>query len=311
MIALISTVLLWAHVTSTSVHNDTFTIGDTQSEYNTELLTFGSSVLTVTITLKSANDRKVFVYHVDEKPIKEEEHLPIVPMKTLTENEGVNYLNYNYNKGEEALYLMSQSTLTYNIIAYSDALNNSGCSSKLFLFSNETNYKNFRNTNPFKSFNQSICFPANESGIGSNWTFEITKSFSYYVGLEIFKGHKVSGNVSAVRAYYNTTGLAKPSECKNPLTADEPSCTITYMCSDQLYCNNNESYLLIDTSGSIGSEPTEIEVIYKERNIVIPNLVFGVIMIMICLIAIVVFVFIMIYYKNVIALSKCKHEVIR
>ena len=298
--ALIGNILLWKSLFSAvEQFNNTFTIGDYNSEFNTELLTIISSTSTVTLTLTSPDQRvSLSVYHTTKQPIKEIAHLPVVFKKTLDGYSLSNYNYYGYCSGAyKPIYLMAESNLTYRLEAMSSPSNankNKNCSSWLFLVGSVSKYCENRNT--LEYYAKSRCFPANNSK--SIWTFTITKSASYYICLEILEGYQVKGNVSAVRAYYNTTGLARPNQCSNNLTATDRYCTIT-LCSSFI-CNSDRSYLLVQSKYESG--PVQVNVIYTKTGIHVQQgivkLVFGIVLLIINLLAICVYIFVCVYYRR-------------
>ena len=84
----------------------------------------------------------------------------------------------------------------------------------------------------------------------STWTFNITEPSNYYVALQVPEQVLVNSNASVVGVYYNTTGLASPSDCSEPLSVHHPSCEV-HVCQ-KFYCNYIPSmYLLVDPTGNV------------------------------------------------------------
>ena len=208
-----------------------------------------SSAYSVTIELIQPESITVNIYISSLEPAKAIQHLP---QKSIDKLIGGRRYNYNYYSGDQPIYLLPNSNITYVI----DILNNnsSTCPIQLYLFDDVTSYANFKNYQMYTAVASSSCFMESVTKATGRftWIFSITKQSSYYVGIEIDTGVRVTSNVSAVRVYYNITGLSleSPSECSQPLSAHYLSCQMTLQCS-KFYCNREKKYLLLKPTGQV------------------------------------------------------------
>ena len=231
--------------------SDDFTesVGD-QNTDNYALLPLYSSVYLVTIKLLQPESATAKIYISSSEPAKAIQHLP---QKSIDKLIGGRRYNYNYYSGDQPIYLLPDSNITYVM----DILNNNSptCPIQLYLFDNFTSYVNFKNYQKYTAVASSPCVieSVTKSTTKFTWTFNITKQGSYYVGIKIDTGVHVTSNVSGVRIYYNITGLSleSPSECSQPLSLDHLSCSMRLHCS-KFYCNRQKKYLLIKPTGQVG-----------------------------------------------------------
>lgn len=232
--------------TPPSNNSESVVIGDKNPD-SSSLTILSSNVSSVDITLIRPGSVTADVYLSSYKPVEISKHLPQNRIPVLT---GPSRHYYNYYGGDEPIYLLPNSKLIYIINAIVN--NNSTCPLRLYLFDNVTSYVNFKNNKSFTEVESSPCLPKSMAqshmNMNSNFSFNITKRDLYYVAIEIDTGTNVTSYVSVIRVYYNITGLKRPSECPEYLSADHPSCLIT-LCS--FFCYRGDKYLLVNSYGSV------------------------------------------------------------
>ena len=227
-----------------SNNSESVVIGD-KSPDSSSLETFSSSVSSVYITLIKPGSVTADEYLSSYKPIEITKYLSQHKIPALT---GPSRHNYNYDGGDEPIYLLPNSKLIYVINA---TVNNiSTCPIRLYLFDNFTFYVNFTNYKSFMEVESSPCLHKSmeHSHMNTNFSFNITKRGAYYVAIEIDTGTNVTSYVSVIRVYYNIAGLTRPSECGDYLSADRPSCQVT-LCG--FFCYRGDKYLLVNSYGNV------------------------------------------------------------
>ena len=225
----------------------TESVGD-QNTNSYALLLVSSSVYLVTIELIQPESAKMNIYISSSEPAKNTQYLP---QMSIDKYYGGRRYNYNYYGADQPIYLLPNSNITY---VMSILNNGSTCPTQLYLFDNVASYVNFKNYQKYTAVASSSCVMESltKSITKFTWIFNITKQGSYYVGIDIKAGIYVTSNVSAVRVYYNITGLSleNPSECNQPLSAHYLSCQMTLQCS-KFYCNREKKYLLVKPTGQV------------------------------------------------------------
>ena len=157
---------------------------------------------------------------------------------------GKNRYNYNVFGGDEPIYLTDGSSLMYNVSI--EQVSSTVCPVRLYLFDNFTDYDRFRNptADPSISYiDRSTClYPKN-----GTWSFNISQSSTYYVGIDIDTGTSVTSNVTVNRVNYNTSGLQRSTR----LTSSNPTDTITTCESGNrfLCTRNDDQYLIVSING--------------------------------------------------------------
>lgn len=155
--------------------------------------------------------------------------------------------NYNYDIGtDNPLYLLTGSRLTYYYIVMNDS-GTSNCPARIYLFKNEYNYNKFTRNLPSNYNAVSSCLQVHSKVM--SWSFNITDSSEYYVGLEIEPNFSITSNVSIHRLYYNTTGLALYSEC-HTLTSHSKTCQLQGEVKP-FTCKGNDLHVLLQAPENI------------------------------------------------------------
>ena len=233
-----SILLLNKSFVQSKTYSNSIQIGDDNLANGSYLISLNSSISSVSLALDRPDiiESTVFVYISTNVPLMYQSSLPVKRIGGLL---GESRYNYNYFGADQPVYLISGSTLTYQLIINIQGNKSISCPCKLFLFDNEVDYMNFKNYNPFTSSDVSSCLMESNS----TWTFDVTQASSYYIGLEIEKGYEVTSDVSIERAYYDSNGLQSPNDCSHPLTFNDPSCTVR-LCSI-IYCDRITKYLLL------------------------------------------------------------------
>ena len=230
---------------SSTPNNFTESIGDQNYSY-TPLPLYSFLVI---IKLIQPGNATLNIYISSSEPAKAFQHLP---EKNTGKYNGPRRYNYNYYGGDQPIYLLPNSSITYIINKLNN--NSSPCPTQFFLFDNFTSYYNFKNHRNYTPVASSPCLMGNVTKSPTNltWIFNITKQGSYYVGLAIDTGIAVTSNVSVIRVHYNITGLVleNPSECSQPLSVDHLSCQITLQCS-KFYCDRRKQFLVVKSIGEV------------------------------------------------------------
>ena len=217
---------------------------------NVFLVSFDSSVTSINITLSNPTDGiAAVVYLTSTKPNESFDNLP---QNTIPELNGKSRYNYNYYGADQPIYLLPNSQIIYIVNVFTTST--STCPARLFLFSDESDYMNFKNYKLFQPYARSSCLMDPES----IWLFNITEYFTYYVAIEIDDNVSAQSNVSVVRAYYNTTGLEKPKGCDQALTNDHPYCQVKINNTYNFHCRQSDQYYLLVST----TDNAEIEINY-------------------------------------------------
>ena len=291
----IGTGLLLKSYTPNQLITTSLKIGDEMSYniYNPALIILDSSIASIVITLIDSHDDTVIVYTATTIPNK---HMKYLPENTIPELSGPSRYNYNYFSADEPIYLQPQSILLYDLLIFIST--HSNCPARLFLFTNEIEYMNFKNYKPYKGINTSCSLRhlMNDT-INTIFTLNITEPSLYYVAIEIDNGVSVTSNVSVVSVQYNITGLENPSECSQPLSPNNPSCKWT-LCSEFI-CNRPTTYALINPSSSVDVTYTTSNA-KIHGNIAIMVFIFSLILFLISTLAFIILTLATIYYRSVI-----------
>ena len=231
---------LWTTELKSQQYNLNVTIGDaSESESFTFLLKINSTISSATLTaLKPGLELKADIYQRTSKPPEYIEFLN----KSIPELTGKSQYNYNYLEGDQPVYLTPGSSLLYDVSISSNS--GSTCPVRLYLFNSQITYDSFLNepATTIDSIDRSPClFPDN-----GTWSFNITDSSTYYVGIAIDTGVSVLGNVTVERVQYNTTGL----QFNIQLTSTNPSHTITTCSSGSSFlCDGiDDAYLIVSVN---------------------------------------------------------------
>ena len=265
------------------------------TSYLSPLVNLHSSISSIKITLIDPQYVTAVIYETDTMPIERMKHLPRSRIPKLS---GPSRYNYNYYGADEPIYLLTKSVMIYELLIFVDIP--SDCPARLFLFSNEKNYMSFKNYGPYKATYTS-CSPVHSPNttFSTTYTLNVTEPSLYYVGIEIDDGVSVASNVSVISIRYNITGLESPSECSQPLSANNPSCKWT-LCSDFI-CNRPiaTSYVFINPTGSVKITYTTTNAnIHGKDNII--SFAFSLLLFIISLIALGSFFLFIIYYRTLI-----------
>ena len=138
------------------------------------------------------------------------------------QSESVYRGDFNCLGSNEPIYLLSGSSIEYNLTLTLIKSIDTVYPACLYLFTNETHYKNF--LMPIQNnylYNDSHCFfmPQVTQGaaVTASHSFEIANAGQYYVGIQLQSGVTVQANASVVRVYYNTrsTGLQQQTTCNS------------------------------------------------------------------------------------------------
>lgn len=231
---------LWmTELKSQQYHLNTI-IGDaSKSESFTFLLQVNSTISSATVTaVKPDLELKADVYQSTFKPPE----YTAVLHRNIPKLTGKSRYNYNYLDGYQPVYLTPRSSLIYEVSISGNS--SSTCPARLYLFNNQTTYDSFFNEQDpsIDSIDRSPClFPDN-----GTWSFNISNSSTYYVGIAIDAGVSALGNVTVERVQYNTTGLQFAQ-----LTSTNPSHTITtcdtgsgFLCTTKI----DNTYLIVSVN---------------------------------------------------------------
>lgn len=177
--------------------------------------------------------------------------------------------NYNYLDDDNPIYLSRGSSLAYNCSI--SQVKNTSCPARLFLFKNRNSYSRFirGQMSDVKITDRSPClFPKR-----GTWSFNISESFTYYVGIAINTGTTVNSSVTVNRVNYNTSGLQRSKQ----LTSTNPTDSIT-TCGSKFQCTGNDNqYLLVvmknSTNTTVGFHLETFFVYGSGRNVLFTMLV--------------------------------------
>ena len=244
-----------------------------------------STISSVTVSLINPVSNLIAdIYLSSIRPPEYIEHLStIIPIL-----QGKSRFNYNFNGGDEPIYLTAGSLLIYNVSVKQDIIN-ATCPARLYLFKNFTNYHNFRrppSTNPTINYAAiSPCLqPSNDI-----WNITINDSSTYYVGIDIDTGTSVTSNVTVNRVNYNTSGLQRSTR----LTSSNPTDTITTCESGNgfLCTRNDDQYLIVSINGySVINFQLKTSQVYGAGKTALFSVIFVIILILIILIPVIIIV---------------------
>ena len=165
------------------------------------------------------------------------DYLPLERFPLLSEAESEYRGDFNYLGGDEPIYLLSGSSITYNLTITS----NTTYPVCLYLFMNETHYNTFLmsvGSSKVYRYSNSNCFTLTNTTVRKRLTasasffFNIINAGQYYVGIQLQTGITVQANASVVRVYYNTTGLQQQNTC-NDITSCSIDLCSTFICSHE------------------------------------------------------------------------------
>ena len=162
--------------------------------------------------------------------------------------------DYNYLGSNEPIYLLSMSSINYNLtitgITAFQSFNTSyyAC---LYLFTNKTHYNDFLMSvdsnvvyNDFHCFTIAVTTVATTVSTVSH-SFNIVTAGQYYVGIQLQGSFTVQANASVVRVYFNTTGLQQQASCN-----DRSSCS-TEVCNTFICNHEATTYFLVKPSNKM------------------------------------------------------------
>ena len=295
------TILMVKSVLTSQQNSNSMEIGDDNLPVSV-LLPLSPYVYSVTIMLLNPGYESAVLYISRIKPSKMTNYLSKVTIPKLS---GRSRYNYNYYGADQPIYLISNSRLLYDLIISADTV--SKCYARLYLFSDDTNYNNFKNYQVFKSPKAYIssCFQVNKLNTETKimWAFNITEPSLYYVGVEIDAGVTVTSNISVLRMSYNTTGLSTPNECSEPLSSVNPSCTLI-LCSSNFICSKLMSCILVKPTGIVKITYTSVSAHIHGQSGVL-GFSFSLVMFFIALLAFVTLIFLSLHYRSVIVSHLC------
>ena len=163
------------------------------------------------------------------------DYLPLEQFPLLLEAESEYREAFNYLGSDEPIYLLSGSSIMYNVTISSNTSTYPVC---LYLFTNETHYNTFLMSAGSSNYryNNSHCFPFMSTNTRkpttTSFSFNITSAGQYYVGIQLQSGVTVQANASVVRVYYNTTGLQQQTSCSDIVSCSIDLCS-TFLCSHE------------------------------------------------------------------------------
>ena len=134
------------------------------------IMTLSSSISSLTITLMNLPQHSTItamVYIDNMLPVKTTDYLPAKAMRPLT---GSRY-NYNYNDGDNPIYLLDGSQLIYELSISTVTSNGTSYLTILVLFNDYTDHINFINHDIITPLDMSHPFKVGKS----TWTFNITE----------------------------------------------------------------------------------------------------------------------------------------
>ena len=220
--------------------SETLKFGDVSGVYSSGLMSISPSD-TSYVKLRLINfsnpECKAQIFASSTKPlIRVQAFMNTVTLKPISgvSRTGCNYLNYS-----EPIYLLPNSSLTYQL--------SSKNYTQLCLFKSRRNYNQFLIGKGY-NFLQSV---KNTDLV----SFNITEASLYYVAIETNSSATVSIDITVNRYYYDTSKLKNlsTSDCNNPLLPGS-SCQIK-LCDGYLTCNHAMNYYLTVQS----TEPVILE----------------------------------------------------
>ena len=221
--------------------------GDSKFYYSLEIgdiLGNSSSLIEVTsiytrsssITFSTLNEQQPYTIILlsVNMPSTITDYLPLEQFPLLSEVESEYRGDFNYLGSNEPIYLLSGSSIKYNLTITSINTTYTAC---LYLFASEIYYNNFLmtiNSSNLIYYNNSHCFMSANTTEPStaSFSFNITSAGQYYVGIQLQTGVAVQANASVVRIYYNTTGLQQQTSCSGRTSCSIDLCN-TFVCSHE------------------------------------------------------------------------------
>ena len=234
---------LFIALSSTGKESDLyyFEIGDILD--NSSLLIEVNSPMSSSVTYYS-NEKPYTVLLSENMPSTITNNLPPQQFPLLSNSEFEYRGGFNYLGSNEPIYLLSGSSIMYNLTITS--LNNTNHLACLYLFANGTDYNNFLMS--VDNNNDPHCFTSAVTPGGTTvyfYSFGISKAGQYYVGIKLHSGVTVQANVSVLQIYYNTTGLIIVDYCGGIFPCSSDVCS-TFICSHKA-----TTYYLIKASNKI------------------------------------------------------------
>ena len=226
-----------------------------QDPFNSpSLIKLNSSISFLTIHLiEPTSHIRAMVYIDSTTPSMNSVYLQSSPSPTLTcsgsQLAQPSRCNYNYNGADIPIYLLADFKLIYKLSIRNNNMNINTTPTKLLLFNNWSQYRNYFAYKSYNPCNTSKPLQVgNGTAINSTWTFNITEPSFYYVALEVAYNVTVTSyNVSVAGQLYNISGLESP--CSKPLSEENPHCEV-FLCN-KFYCNQHDMYLLIDSNSNV------------------------------------------------------------
>lgn len=215
-------------------------IGDTLG--NSSALIEANSPAVVTVSFSpNANMSEYTIFRSDNMPSKINQILPTEISSVFSGQSGP--YDLNYLGSNEPIYLLSGSSIQYNIKITLSKRINSSYSACLYLFMDKANFNSFLTSN-LTIPKEQHCFASavTRGPIQVSHSFNIASAGQYYAGIKLQNGVTVQVNVSVVRIYYDTTGLQQ-------VHCSLFSCSIN-ICNTFLCSHKGTTYFIIKPSGN-------------------------------------------------------------
>ncbi|XP_019860133.1 PREDICTED: uncharacterized protein LOC109588402 isoform X2 [Amphimedon queenslandica] len=138
----------------------------------------------------------------------------------------------NYLGSYDPIYLLSGSSIQYNVTIKCTKRINSQYAACLYLFDDYASFDDFINSNlNGHPETASHCFESKATATLS-YSFNITTNGLYYVGIAFLGSVNIQASASVVRQYYNTSELELIQVCSSSHTCVITVCNI-FLCIDQ------------------------------------------------------------------------------
>ena len=232
----------------TTEYTSTGTFGDSLNK-SSGLFNVSSTVASVTVTLFSYDDVSVITFTTVSEPPLSSVLLPSKILSTLSNDNRVSYVDYNYIATDKPIYLLPGSIIFYNASVVSTAATSARYSACIYLFDDTSSFADFKSGYLIDSIDY-ICLPPVSRIIDHSISFNITNDGTYYVGIELIQSYiTITSAVSVLHVYYNTTGLQPQLTCTDDtLLQWLGDCSVT-ICNS-FSCADTMTYLLIQPSDS-------------------------------------------------------------
>lgn len=215
-------------------------IGDTLG--NSSALIEANSPAVVTVSfIPNVNMPEYTIFRSDNMPSKINQSLPTEISSVFSGQSGP--YDLNYLGSNEPIYLLSGSSIQYDVKITSSKRINSSYSACLYLFMDKANFNSFLSSNLTIPKDQH-CFTSavTREPIQVSHSFNIANAGQYYAGIKLQNGVTIQVNVSVVRIYYNTTGLQQ-------VYCSLFSCSVN-ICNTFLCSHKGTTYFIIKPSGN-------------------------------------------------------------